>query len=122
MTRATAGPRPGRSSPAAFAHVAPVFTALGDPTRLHLVSRLCHEGPLSIARLTDGTPLTRQAVTKHLQVLEGAGLAAAVREGREQRWRVDARRMAETRRLLERISAQWDGALARLAAFVESGR
>lgn len=112
--------RPTRSSPAAFAHVAPVFTALGDPTRLHLVSRLCREGPLSIARLTAGTPLTRQAVTKHLQVLAGAGLAAAERDGREQRWRVDARRLAETRRLLERISAQWDGALARLARFVET--
>ena len=120
MTRHAAA-RGGRSSPAAFAHVAPVFTVLGDATRLHLVSRLCQEGPLSIARLTEGTPLTRQAVTKHLQVLEAAGLAAAAREGREQRWRVDARRLAETRRLLERISAQWDGALARLAAYVEAG-
>ena len=112
--------RAARSSPAAFADVAPLFTALGDPTRLHLVSRLCREGPLSIVRLTEGTTLTRQAVTKHLQVLANAGLAAADREGREQRWRMDAKRLAETRRLLDRISAQWDGALARLARFVET--
>ncbi len=101
-----------------FEDVAPLFTALGDPTRLHLVSRLCREGPLSITRLTEGTLLTRQAVTKHLRVLANAGLAAAEREGREQQWRVDSRRLAATRRQLEQISAQWDGALARLARHV----
>lgn len=124
MTRAAppAAPRTARSTPSSFAHVAPVFTALGDPTRLHLVSRLCHEGPLSIARLTEGVALSRQAVTKHLQVLEAAGLAAAAREGRERRWQVDARRLADTRRLLDRISAQWDDAIGRLARFVERGR
>jgi DNA-binding transcriptional ArsR family regulator len=121
MARAAA-PRPARSSPGAFAHIAPVFTALGDPTRLHLVSRMCHEGPLSIRRLTEGTPLTRQAVTKHLEVLAAAGLAEAGREGRERRWRVNARRLADTRQLLARISAQWDDALSRLARFVESDR
>lgn len=112
--------RAQRRSPAAFLDVAPLFTALGDPTRLHLVSRLCREGPLSIVRLTEGTPLTRQAVTKHLQVLASAGLAAAERAGREQQWRVDARRLAATRRQLEHISAQWDSALARLAQHVEN--
>lgn len=101
---------------------APVFTALGDPTRLRLVTRLCDEGPLSIARLTEGTALTRQAVTKHLRVLEGAGLAASGRRGREQQWRVEAARVAEVRRLLGEIAAQWAGALARLKAAVESGR
>lgn len=116
------GVRTAGSTPEAFARVAPMFTALGDPTRLHLVSRLCHEGPLSIARLTEGTPLTRQAVTKHLRVLETAGLASAARDGRERRWQVDTRRMAYTRRLLAQISAQWDGALARLARHVESAR
>lgn len=114
--------RPARSSPAAFTDVAPVFTALGDSTRLHLVSRLCREGPLPIVRLTEGTALTRQAVTKHLQVLARVGLAVAEREGREQQWRVNARRLAQTKRLLERISAYWDGALARLANFVETDR
>lgn len=121
MTR-TGTPRTAAPAPASFTRIAPVFTALGDPTRLHLVSRLCHEGPLSIRRLTEGTPLTRQAVTKHLEVLAGAGLAEAGREGRERRWRVNARRMTETRQLLARVSAQWDDALTRLARFVEHDR
>jgi DNA-binding transcriptional ArsR family regulator len=117
-----AGMRTARSTPATFARVAPMFTALGDPTRLQLVSRLCDEGPLSISRLTAGTPLTRQAVTKHLRVLEGAGLATVARDGREQRWQVDPRRLADTRRQLARIAAQWDGALARLTRHVTADR
>lgn len=112
----------GRPSPAALASVAPVFTALGDETRLHLVSRLCQEGPLSITRLAEGTALTRQAVTKHLRVLGAAGLAGSRRHGREQHWHVEARRLAEVKRLLTQVSAQWDGALGRLAAFVERER
>lgn len=105
-----------------LATVAPVFTALGDPTRLRLVTRLCDEGPLSIARLTEGTALTRQAVTKHLRVLEGAGLAVSGRCGREQQWRVEAARLAEVRRLLDQIATQWEGALARLKASLEPVR
>ena len=106
-------------SAASLAKAAPVFTALGDATRLHIVSRLCQEGPLSIARLTDGTELSRQAVTKHLRTLSDAGLATCDRSGREQRWRIEARRLGEVRRLLGQIAAQWDHALARLTAFVE---
>ncbi len=98
---------------------APVFTALGDTTRLVLVTRLCDEGPLSIARLTEGTSLTRQAVTKHLEVLSEAGLARAAWRGRERQWRVDAKRLAEVRRLLAQISGQWDAALGRLKRLVE---
>lgn len=94
----------------------PIFTALGDPTRLQLVSRLCREGALSIAELTEGTALTRQAVTKHLGVLADAGLATSARQGREQRWRIEAERLAEVRQLLAQISTQWDRALARLKA------
>jgi DNA-binding transcriptional ArsR family regulator len=112
----------GRPSPATLASAAPVFTALGDETRLHLVSRLCQEGPLSITRLTDGTALTRQAVTKHLRVLGDAGLASSRRHGREQQWYVEARRLADVRRLLAQVSAQWGDALGRLAAFVERDR
>jgi len=108
-----------RPSPATLASVAPVFTALGDETRLSLVSRLCHEGALSITRLSEGTTLTRQAVAKHLRVLGDAGLATSDRQGREQLWRIEARRLAEVRHLLGEISSQWDGALARLASFVE---
>ena len=111
-----------RPSPATLASLAPVFTALGDATRLQLVSRLCHEGPLSITRLADGTALTRQAVTKHLRVLGDAGLASSRRHGREQQWHIEPRRLAEVRRLLAQVSAQWDDALGRLAAFVERDR
>lgn len=99
--------------------MAPVFTALGDETRLYLVSRLCREGPLSISRLAAGTSLSRQAVTKHLRVLSNAGIAQSGRSGREQLWQIQARRLGEVRRLLEQIAAQWDEALGRLSAFVE---
>jgi DNA-binding transcriptional ArsR family regulator len=98
---------------------APVFAALGEETRLRLVSRLSEEGPLSIAKLTEGADVTRQAITKHLHVLEGAGLARVKRDGRESVWELQPRRLDEARRALDRISAQWDDALARLKTFVE---
>jgi DNA-binding transcriptional ArsR family regulator len=99
---------------------APVFAALGDDTRLRLVSRLCDDGPLSIAKLTAGTRVTRQAITKHLHVLERAGLVRATRDGRERVWTLDARRIEEASRTLDVISRRWDDALGRLKAFVES--
>lgn len=98
---------------------APIFTALGDRTRLGLVSRLCRDGALSISDLTEGTSLSRQAVTKHLRVLADAGLAVSARRGREQHWRIEADRLAEVRQLLAQISAGWDRALARLAATLD---
>lgn len=98
---------------------APVFAALGDETRLRLVTRLGADGPLSIARLTAGTDITRQAVTKHLEVLSGAGLARSNRQGRERRWELAPGPLEEARRCLDLISEQWDEALARLKAAVE---
>ena len=98
---------------------APVFAALGDETRLRLIARLGADGPLSIARLTAGTTVSRQAVTKHLHVLEDAGLARATRRGREQLWELEPEPLDEARRYLDEISAQWDNALNRLKAFVE---
>jgi DNA-binding transcriptional ArsR family regulator len=98
---------------------APLFAALGDGTRLRVVSRLCREGPLSITKLTEGTPVTRQAITKHLRVLEGAGVVRGSREGRENVYELEPRRLAEARRHLDQISDQWDRALDRLRAFVE---
>lgn len=98
---------------------APVFAALGDETRLRLVARLGTEGPLSIARLTAGTEVTRQAVTKHLHVLADAGLAHGTRQGRERLWELEPQPLEEARRCLDLISAQWDEALARLKAAVE---
>ena len=97
----------------------PVFTALGDATRLGIVSRLSREGPLSISRLTDGTRLTRQAVTKHLRVLAAAGVVRDQRRGRERIWRIRTRKLREVRRYLETISGQWDDALDRLRLLVE---
>lgn len=96
-----------------------VFAALGDETRLQLVSRLCREGPQSIVRLTNGFPMTRQAITKHLRMLEGAGVVRSSIRGRESLWQVEPKRLAEAQRHLEMISAQWDERLSRLGAFVE---
>ena len=96
-----------------------LFAALGDETRLQLVSRLCDVGPLSITRLSEGSRVTRQAITKHLRVMEGAGLVHSRRRGRESVWQLDQQRLEEARRYLDQISAQWDGALARLREFVE---
>jgi DNA-binding transcriptional ArsR family regulator len=96
-----------------------LFAALGDPTRLRLVIRLSRGEPLSITELASGTKMTRQAVTKHLHVLAGAGVAAASRRGREQRWSLDRRQLAQARLFLDGIAQQWDGALARLKAAVE---
>ncbi len=108
-----------RRNQAACSDMAPVFAALGDETRLRVVTRLCAEGPLSISRLTEGTNVTRQAVTKHLRVLETAGLVHSSRDGRENVYEFEPRRIAEARRLLDVISAEWDDRLERLRVFVE---
>lgn len=96
-----------------------VFAALGDKTRLDLVARLSAGGPLSITRLTAGADVTRQAITKHLNILAGAGLVRDIRVGRERLWEVETRQLEEARRCLDRISSQWDEALARLKRAVE---
>jgi DNA-binding transcriptional ArsR family regulator len=99
---------------------APVFAALGDPTRLGIVARLCTHGPQSIAQLTEGAVVTRQAVTKHLVALEDAGLVRGARDGRERIWELQGKRLADARHYLEQISSQWDAAIDRLRAFVET--
>jgi DNA-binding transcriptional ArsR family regulator len=104
---------------AGLAHAAPLFAALGDRTRLALVIRLGSSGPLSIAQLAVGAAVTRQAITKHLQVLDDAGLVRSARQGRERIWRVEADRLEEARRFLDQVSCQWDDALGRLRTFVE---
>lgn len=96
-----------------------LFAALGDETRLRLVSRLCDEGPTSITGLTEGFTVTRQAITKHLRVMEEAGLVRSTRHGRESIWQVSPQRLEDARRYLELISKQWDDALGRLRKFVE---
>jgi DNA-binding transcriptional ArsR family regulator len=101
--------------------LAGVFAALGDPTRLGLVAVLCAGGALSIAQLTAGTDMTRQGVTKHLQVLADAGVVRDVKQGRERFWQLDPGQIEEARRTLEVIGQQWEAALGRLKAFVEMG-
>lgn len=98
---------------------APIFAALGDETRLQLVARLCNSGPLSISRLTAGSNVTRQAITKHLRVMEEAGLVRSTRHGRESVWQLEQRRLDDARRYLDEISKEWDEALGRLRTFVE---
>src|SRR5580704_5409819 len=88
-----------------------VFAALGDETRLRLVARLSAGGPMSIARLTTGSSVTRQAVTKHLQVLARAGLASHSASGREKVWEFEPEPLDTARQCLDGISAQWDAAL-----------
>ncbi|KRB85701.1 ArsR family transcriptional regulator [Sphingomonas sp. Root710] len=98
---------------------APVFAALGDRTRLSLLMRLSDGVTRSITMLSSDTSLTRQAVTKHLRVLEDAGLVECVRHGRERRFGCRLEPLDEARAYLDRVSRQWDDALGRLKAFVE---
>ena len=104
---------------AKLADNAPVFAALGDATRLRIVARLCEQGPLSITRLTEGAEVSRQAITKHLQALEEAGVVRGNRAGRERVWELRTARLVEVQHCLERISGQWNRALDRLRALVE---
>jgi len=110
-----------RFTPARVRDAAPLFAALGDPTRLGLVARLSARGPESIVGLSEGVDVSRQAVTKHLHVLSDAGLVRGFRRGREHIWELEPARLAAARDYLARIDAQWDAALERLEAFLEDG-
>jgi DNA-binding transcriptional ArsR family regulator len=96
-----------------------VFAALGDETRLALVARLGDGRQASISQLTEGSKLTRQAITKHLRVLERARIVHGVRAGRESLFELDPKPMEELKEYLSLVSEQWDQALGRLKAFVE---
>ena len=98
---------------------APVFAALGDETRLRVLARLWEKGPLSITELTDGTRVSRQAITKHLRVLAEAGLVKGARDGRESVWKLERKGVQQARRWLDKVSEEWDDRLERLHAFVE---
>jgi len=99
--------------------LAPLFAALGDPTRLALVSRLLDGRARSIAQLSDGMGQTRQGVSKHLRVLERGGVVTGRRIGRERRFRLQPGAIAQARDYLTRVSVQWDQAIDRLKSFVE---
>lgn len=103
----------GRSNPAQ------VFAALGDGTRLRLLDELASSGPLSITRLSAGKRVTRQAITKHLRMLERVGLVRAHAHGRERRWELDAAELAEAQAQLATIAAGWDRRLAKLKKLLE---
>lgn len=96
-----------------------VFAALGDETRLTIVSKLVKGQARSISELTEGTRLTRQAVTKHLRVLEEAGIVQNTKSGRESMFELDMKPFKDMEEYLEFVSTQWDKALSKLKAFVE---
>jgi DNA-binding transcriptional ArsR family regulator len=106
-------------APPRAARAAPIFAALGDETRLELLSRLSRGGRFSITTLASGSEVTRQAITKHLHVLADAGLVKNARAGRERLWELEPARLEEARRYLDRISLAWDEAIDRLRKFVE---
>lgn len=113
---------PSRKAPqksAALRNAAPIFAALGDATRLHIIAVLCAGGAMSIAEVTSGTTITRQGIAKHLRVLAEAGLVRDVKIGRERLWECERAQLDRARRSLQLIEQQWDDALMRLKAAVE---
>jgi DNA-binding transcriptional ArsR family regulator len=101
-------------------HHSPVFAALGDETRLMLVAKLCEGQRQSISQLTEGSNLTRQAITKHLRVLENVGIVRCVRNGRESQFQFNPQPIEGIREYLDFVSRQWDHVLSRLKSFVEN--
>ena len=98
---------------------APLFDALGDPNRLRIVTRLCEGGPCSTVQLTQVIPVTRQAATKHLLLLEAVGLVTSDRKGRERIWRIQPEPLVQASDYLTALSRRWDNAIDRLRAYVE---
>jgi DNA-binding transcriptional ArsR family regulator len=117
--RPSSGAKSAASKAQPLRNAAPIFAALGDETRLRLVAVLCAGGAMSIAQLTSGTQITRQAVTKHLHVLADAGLVRDVKSGRERLWEFELEKLEEARHSLEVIAQQWDHALLQLKRAVE---
>ncbi|MFO0676228.1 MAG: metalloregulator ArsR/SmtB family transcription factor [Polyangiaceae bacterium] len=112
---------PHRKSLAALDAPAELFAALGDTTRLRVLFRLSQEGRLSVSALTEGARVSRQAVTKHLEVLEDAGVVRSSKAGRARVWQLEPRRLAEAKKHLDTISRQWDESLVRLRSLVDDG-
>ncbi len=108
-----------RERAAAIRTCAPLFAALGDPTRLSVLSRLAAGRPQSISEITAGTKLTRQAVTRHLCVLADVGVVRAEKSGRESLYRLSPDGLEPARRYLDAVSRSWDEAIERLKAMVE---
>lgn len=100
------------------ATLVPVFAALGDDTRWSILSAL-GEGAASASALAKRLPVSRQAITKHLAVLQEVGLVEPVRIGREVQFRVIASQLSETARRLDRIGAEWDRRLTAIKRIAE---
>ncbi|MCV7089392.1 ArsR/SmtB family transcription factor [Mycobacterium interjectum] len=98
---------------------APLFDALGDANRLRIVVRLCDVGPCSTSQVTQAIPVTRQAASKHLALLESAGLVTSSRRGRERVWTVRTAPLVQASDYLTQLSRRWDAAVDRLRAYVE---
>jgi DNA-binding transcriptional ArsR family regulator len=98
---------------------APLFDALGDPNRLRILTRLCDRGPCSTSEFTQVVPVSRQAATKHLLLLEAVGLVSSHRKGRERIWQVRPEPLIEASDYLTGLSKRWDDAIERLRVFVE---
>jgi DNA-binding transcriptional ArsR family regulator len=99
---------------------APLFAALGDETRLALLTKLGAGEQRSISELSHGSPLSRQAITKHLRILERAHLIRSTHSGRERLYELDPLPVQSLKNYLDALSGQWDAALDRLRSFVES--
>src|SRR5437762_14235464 len=113
---------PSRAAASKRLDAAPVLAAPGDTLRLGPLGRLSADGPRSIRRLSEGTGVTRQAITRHLEALGRVGLVRDARRGRVRVFSLDAKRLDIARRYLDRVAAQWDAAAVRLKAFVENTR
>jgi DNA-binding transcriptional ArsR family regulator len=98
---------------------APLFDALGDPNRLRIITRLCDGGPCSTTNITAVVPVSRQAATKHLLLLEAVGLVSSQRHGRERIWRVRPEPLTDASEFLNALSQRWDNAIDRLRTYVE---
>jgi DNA-binding transcriptional ArsR family regulator len=96
-----------------------IFNALGDPNRLRIIARLCDGGPCSTSQVTQVTPVSRQAATKHLLLLEAVGLVSSERHGRERIWRMQQKPLADASDYLAALSQRWDQAIDRLRIYVE---
>ena len=103
----------------AAAPLCPLFSALGDRNRLRIVVRLCDGGPSSTSQVTQAIPVTRQAATKHLELLEAAGLVSSSRRGRERIWTLQTQPLAQASDYLDQLSRRWDAAIDRLRSYVE---
>ena len=112
-------PQPGAAGVTATLAAAPVFDALGDANRLRIVVRLCDGGPSSTSQVTQAVSVTRQAATKHLELLEAAGLVISSRRGRERIWTLQTRPLIDAGDYLNQLSRRWDAAIDRLRTFVE---